>query len=78
MRVPTSDFTYDSHTKTFTTEASDLRHGALGEEFTLVSSRTGIGISVRHMATFRDTDNDVTYWKYAPADGKFTVHIYND
>ena len=85
VTVSSTQFTWDSDSRTFSTEASDL--GFRAGQFT---PATRIKLTSRHAGrkpvifrvsdVIRDTEGDITHWKMIPVlrDVDFTLTIWND
>jgi hypothetical protein len=78
----TKQFTYHKETNSFVAEASDLGTFMVGQNFRLVSEKTGDTLDAQLLETKRDDDNDITHWEYelCNVDGYtgIKVIVFND
>jgi hypothetical protein len=86
--LSTDRFTYNSRTKSFSAELSELPlklYKPLGPcypkpEFTLASARTGEEVEMEFDSTTYDNDGDVMYWTFVPRRSALNIKvvIFND
>lgn len=66
MQINTNQFSYHGDTKTFTAEASTLGDQFTGQDFELVSERTGRVVEMVLVGPRYNDEGELTHWEFQP------------